>query len=206
MSSVSEVADLLDGIERATGASPLDVTTLEAAAPWLPREYVICLSVADGAEGFIHGRGYFRLWSTRDALRFNSAYQIPLFLPSAFMIGTDAAALGYFFDRRYPEAVYSVELAALHEEYAERVGDSFVAFLRRLAEDDSFAPQPVGQWGPPAHIRGHVLHEKQPVALGGSASDPNNRVLVPVEKHPELIVFWARALRSVKARVTSPEH
>ena len=59
------------------------------------------------------------LWSAAAVLRFNSAYSVAEFLPELCLIGTDAAALGYGFDRRKPEAVVSVE----------RVKDSLQAAL-----------------------------------------------------------------------------
>ena len=199
----SDLTDLLEGVERGSGASQADLARLEANWPWLPTDYLACLSTADGCEGYIGGRAYLRLWSAEEALRFNRAYKVAEFLPSSFLFGTDASVMGYCFDQRYSARVLSVELAALDDEYLTPVAETFPGFVRCLADDASEPEVPRGQWGPPPHLRGHVLHEKHPVVMGGAVGDASNRVLVPVEQHPEIMVFWARTLRSVRARTRS---
>ena len=199
----SDVTHLLEGVALGSGASQDDLARLQASWPWLPTDYLACLSTVDGCEGYIGGRAYLRLWSAEEALRFNAAYKIPEFLPSSFLFGTDASAMGYCFDQRHSTRVLSVELAALDDEYLTPVADTFPAFVRYLAEDASWPAVPKGQWGPPPHLRGHVLHEKHPVVMGGAVDDASNRVLVAVDQHPEMMVFWARTLRSVRARTRS---
>jgi hypothetical protein len=191
--------DWLADLERGRPASPEAIEALLAVAAWLPAEYLECLRWSDGVEGYVGGRGYLRLWSAREALSLNEAYHVPEFMPRVFLFGTDAAALGYLFDQRHSGRVQSVELAALDDEYVSEEASGFGAFIQHLAED---GPKPEGLATnlPPDWLRGHVLHEKHPIVLGGRPDDPDNRVLVPQATHPELAVFFARTLRSVRAQ------
>jgi hypothetical protein len=196
---VSELRTYLETLERQAPVAETDLKNLSALFPWLPEEYIECLRWSDGIEGYVHGRGYVRLCAARAALDFNGAYHIAEFLPTGFLFGTDAGAIGYLFDQRRPAHVLSVELAALDDEYLSDTAASFGTFVRQLGEE---GPEPEGltDHRPPTWLRGHVLHEKHPIVLGGPPHDPNNRVLVPAERHPELVVFFTQTLRAVRAQ------
>ena len=196
---MSDVTAVLATVELAPGMDAGHLDELRVLFSWLPLEYLDCLQWSDGLEGHVGGGGYLRLWSARSALHFNSAYNVPEFLPSVFLFGTDAAALGYGFDRRNPGRVLSVELAALDDEYLTDVAASFNEFVLGLTKLGA-SDEPLDDHHPPAWLRGHVLHEKHPVVLGGRADDPANRVLVPEADHPALAVFFARTLRAVRSR------
>ena len=86
-------------MELAQPATGDDISALHAAARGrLPEDYLLFLRSSNGAEGYVAGRGYVRLWSARDVIRFNEAYRVSEFLPDVVLFGSDAAAIGYGFD------------------------------------------------------------------------------------------------------------
>ena len=200
------VQELMARIERGPGATDVDVEAVRSASPGqLPEDYLAFLRWANGAEGYVAGRGYVRLWSAQDVVRFNRAYQIPDFIPGALLVGTDASVMGYGFDWTAGDPrIVDVELAALDREYVRNVAGSFTELIRRLASE----PLPAGaselaDHGPPEWLRDKVVHEKHPVVLGGSADDPDNRGLIPADQHPALCIFFARTLREVRRKSRS---
>jgi hypothetical protein len=206
MSDDAGVLELMARTERHAGATDVDLDALRRISPGeLPQDYLSFLRWSDGAEGYVAGHGYLRLWSAQDAIRFNAAYRIAEFVPGLLLFGTDASVMGYGFDWSAGALqIVDVELAALDREYVREVADSFAALIRLLAS----APLPPGatqptDHGPPDWLRGQVVHEKHPSVLGGPGGDPDNRVVVPADKHPELCVFFARTLRVVREEAKS---
>jgi hypothetical protein len=191
----------LEGLELHRGASSTDLDSLRRERPWLPRQYLQFLGASDGAEGFVAGAGYVRLWSAAAVLRFNSAYAVAEFLPDFCLFGTDAAALGYGFDRRRPDAVVSVEMAALDEEFVREISASFEDFLEHLASEEPL--DALKSWAPPEWLRGHVIHEKHPIVLGGPVGDPDNRMLLPEGEHPKAAVYFTRLMKTLRAKANS---
>jgi hypothetical protein len=193
-------------IERGSGAAQVDLDALRSSSPGeLPQDYLSFLRWTDGAEGYVAGRGYVRLWSAQDVIRFNRAYGIRDFIPGVLLFGTDASVIGYAFDwTASAVGIVDVELAALDREDVQHAAESFAELIRLRAMD----PLPVGtseptDHGPPEWLRAQVIHEKHPVVLGGSPDDPDNRVLVPADQHPALCILSARMLREVRRRSRS---
>ena len=190
---MDELAKEIEGMEHAQGATDAQLEALLAVFPLVPKDYIACLRLSNGVEGFVRGHGYLRLWSAQQALDFNSAYRVEEFLPDVFLFGTDAAGLGFGFSKGAVAKVISVELNAMHPDFVRDEEVGFTRFLQALSRQDVAEQE---DRRPPEHLRGHVLHEKHPIALGGP-SDASNRVLVPVDKHPELAVFFSRIVREV---------
>lgn len=206
MSEEPTVRQLMARIERGSGATEADIDSLCNSSPGeLPQDYLSFLRWADGAEGYVAGRGYVRLWSAQDVIRFNRAYQSPEFIPSVLLFGTDASVMGYGFDWSVGDVrIVDVELAALDREYVRQVAESFSDLIRLLGSE----PLPAGtsepaDHGPPEWLRGKVIHEKHPVVLGGSPDQPDTRVLVPADQHPALCILFARTLREVRRKSRS---
>jgi hypothetical protein len=197
------VQALLARVERRSPASKADVDALRQISPGeLPEDYLSFLSWSNGAEGCVAGRGYVRLWSTQDVIRFNGAYQIRDFIPGVLLFGSDASIMGYGFDWSADAVqVVDVELAALDREYNREVAPSFSELIRLMASEPLAAgmDEP-SDCGPPEWLRGKVIHEKHAVVLGGSPDDPDNRVLVPDDQHPALCILTARTLREVRRK------
>lgn len=197
MAAGTAVSDLLARLDVAPGATAMALDLLvRAASRSLPSDYLDVMRWSDGFEGYLAGRSYVRVWSAANAVRFNREYQVAELAPGLFLFGSDAAAIGYGFDLAAADSpVVSVELSALHRQYVEVLAASFTGLLERLAsrpldpgeaeEEDHRAPD----W-----LKGHVIHEKKPVALGGSVEDQGTRALVPEDVHPQLTVFWSRVI------------
>ncbi len=67
--------------------------------------------------------------------------------------------------------------------------------LRSLLE--GFASSGAPQHRPNPETLGLELEYRHPLALGGPG-DEANKILVPPEKHVELVRFWARTFQAVK--------
>lgn len=193
---MDSLAALLASVDHHPPAAEAEIALLQHFRSWLPPEYLACLRVHNGVEGYIGGGGYLRLWTAQEAIGFNQAYNLAEFLPTVFLFGTDAAAIGYGFDDRRPGAIVSVEMAALDDEYLTVAAPSLKEFMCGLAAEEKHGREI--SIDPPTWLLGHVIHEKHPVVLGGPVDDPSNRVLVPVARHPQLAVFFARTLRAVR--------
>jgi hypothetical protein len=195
------VSELLAEVERHPGVSLTDLDALRDFSPdHLPEDYMSFLQWSDGAEGYAGGGAYVRLWSARDVIRFNRAYQVPEFIPGLLLFGTDASVMGYGLDWSTNEVrCVEIELAALDREYVHEMAESFTGLIRLLASDVAESGPPESH-RPPDWLRGNVVHEKHPIVLGGPPDDPDNRVLVPVDQHPPLCVLNAKILREVRRK------
>jgi hypothetical protein len=49
---------------------------------------------------------------------------------------------------------------------------------------------------------GYELFEVQPVILGGSPTDPRNKVLLSREKHIEAVRYWNRVIKDLRQQNT----
>lgn len=99
--------------------------------------------------------------------------------------------------------VVGVELNALHRDFARVRGETFTAFVASLAAEElPPGADELKDHCPPDWLRGMIIHEQKPIALGGDPADPGNRVLVPRKKHPELSVFWSRVVHRLKAETS----
>ena len=80
-------------------ASAAEIQELLAAVGPLPSEYLNLLAASNGAELGIHDRDgdCLALWSVRDVLELNDAYEISKWLPALLAIGSDGGddAIGF---------------------------------------------------------------------------------------------------------------
>lgn len=198
----------LKGLERHEGARPEEIASLRDSlpGPW-PEDYFDCLRSSNGLEGYVGGRGYLWLWGTGELLKRNIAYHVQELLPSVVLFGSDAGPIGFGFDRSSPKIrVVSIELSGLHRDYVQHRADSFSSFIEQLASESLGPDEPERiDHRPPTWLRGKVLHEKHPIVMGGSPSDPANRVLVPRDQHPELTVYWSRVVHRAKGASQAPQ-
>jgi len=93
-------------------------------------------------------------------------------------------------------AVIQVPFLPLSAQYAERRALNFTDFVQSLAasgESRAYNPAAVGM----------EVHETHPVCLGGSPTDPANKVLVRPIEHAELCRFWNKVYRDARSRQQS---
>lgn len=108
----------------------------------LPIDYIQFLEWSNGGEGKF-GRDYVRIWSAKEILDKNRAYQVDKWLPKGLGIGNDAGDEGYFFDfrtsqqEREPPPIYRIELGSLvlGFEEGEKLAASFSDWLKLLFAD-----------------------------------------------------------------------
>ena len=124
--------EMMARMELAPPAAGDDIAALEAATlRRLPEDYPLILRWSDGAEGYVGGRGYLRLWSAGDVIRFNEAYRVSEFLPDVVLFRSDAAAIGYGFDFAAGSSrVVAFELAGMHRDYVWVAASSFPDLVR----------------------------------------------------------------------------
>jgi hypothetical protein len=201
MSEFDETREFLERLEHHPGAKPEELARLQREVPvaW-PEDYLECLRWSDGLEGYVGGRGYLWLWPSCDVHRLNSEYGVVELVPGLVLFGSDAAGLGYGFDFASAEhPVVSIEMAAMHRAYLTPLAASFCRFVHALAQEPWPEGEPERQdFGPPAWLRGKVIHEKHPIVLGGSPGDPENRVLMPRADHPRVTVFFAKIVHTIR--------
>lgn len=157
-----------------------------------PPDYLDVLQFSNGGEGFIH-QSYFRLYSTKELLSLNEAYQVKSFAPGLVIFGSNGSGEAFGFDtRQNPPEIIQIPFIPMDFQYATLLGKTFLGFLHALEEadaDDSSLPQIE------MSAVGKEVHEIHPIVFGGSPTDDKNQVLVTSEEHAELSVFWNRMYR-----------
>lgn len=152
----------------------------------LPQEYLPAVAEFGGREGFL-GETYLRLYRLEELVALNSAYEVPALLPEGIVFGSNGGGEAFVFPLG-ENAVEQVPFLPLAAGYAKRRASNFSEFVSSLAdsgESPACNADPVGM----------EVHDKHPICLGGSPTDPANKVLVPVAKHAELCQFWNKVYR-----------
>jgi hypothetical protein len=152
----------------------------------VPAEYLAAVRKYGGHEGFL-GQNYLRLYRYTELITLNKAYGVPEYAPELFFFGSDAGEEAYAFGIGTGK-VFMVPFIPLDVEHAQLIGNDFRHFVRRLAESGPAT-------NPNPSQLGLDLYAKQPIVLGGSPTDPANRVLVAPPKHAELAVYWNKVYR-----------
>jgi hypothetical protein len=157
----------------------------------LPDDYLAAVIEFGGREGFL-GETYLRLYRRQELVALNLAYDVPALLPKVIIFGSDGCgeAFGFLVGEA---AVCQVPFLPLAAQHLQRQGTTFTEFIRTLAasgESPPCNPEAIGM----------ELHDKHPICLGGSPTDPANKVLVPPGKHAELCRFWNNVHRAALAR------
>jgi hypothetical protein len=49
-------------------------------------------------------------------------------------------------------------------------------------------------------LAGKEISEVTPVVLGGSSTDPANKVVLDRDEHIKVVVYWNRVIREMRAR------
>lgn len=152
----------------------------------LPSEDVQLLRFWGGREGFC-GQSYLRLYRFEELAELNWAFEAPRYFPEVLLFGSNGRGDAYALHLKKGH-VLQVPFIPLMAEEAERRAPSLEAFFASLA-----ASGPARE--PDEELLGHELHAKHPLCMGGSGSDPGNRVSVPVPKYAEVCRFWNEAYR-----------
>jgi hypothetical protein len=200
MQSEPQLADALNWVP-----TILDLPTYTGIEPVpsnLPSSYLEFLDLVHPGEGFV-GYEYLRLFALEQLPWVNCAYQVATYLPGYYLFGSNGCGEAYMFgppDGERP--VIRTAFVPLDLEYVSESWPDFPHFLLGLVSaprqyDDSSYPDT-----PNPEAFGLEIHEVHPIALGGSPTDPANRLFVPVAKHAELVSFWNKTFPIVKRQRT----
>jgi SMI1 / KNR4 family (SUKH-1) len=156
----------------------------------LPSDYLAFAAEIDGLEGWLGG-SYVALWQVERLREFNELAETATYAEGLVLFGTNGAGDGYGFDTREGQAlVVTVPMVGLRWDRAEETGRSFSEFLEALES----VPWPGGTPKLNPALLGKNIHEIQPVLLGGSPTDPANKVVLPVEDYLRLTTWWNRQI------------
>lgn len=173
---------------------PLLITQFEST--WgtaLPQSYAEFLCQTNGGVGFLKSGQYAVLWRLEDLFKLNELYQTREYAPGLLLFGSNGGGEALAFDQRTPgQSVVRVPFIGLDLTLAESLADDF-----RQLIDDLPSQSPADQTGerPPEDTE---ILEVQPIILGGSPTDPANKVMVPREKHIAAVRYWNNLIRSLR--------
>jgi cell wall assembly regulator SMI1 len=178
------------------GADEGQIKIVEAALGLdLPVGLRAFVGEADAAEGFVGG-SYLAMWPIASLADLNMKARVPEFVPDLIVFATDGGGEGYAFERQTGSFV-NVPMIGMRVVERTSIGDSFASFLSWLASRVSVENQPM----PDDARLGQVVYEKTPIIVGGSPTDPANKVLVPLAKYAEIVGWWNERLPSRDAFV-----
>ena len=147
----------------------------------LPNDYINAVRKFGGCEGYI-GTEYLRLHRLEELAALNTAYDVPSAAPEVVIFGSDGALEAFAFTL-HELAVVKIPFIPLLFENAQVVARSFTDFISIMHRTGPSLD------ADPATL-GMQIHSKHPIALGGSPTDAENRVLVPPQKHAEIAQYW----------------
>lgn len=185
-----ELVELFDNFLLHEGAKSAEIIEAYASLGMRPSaEYMAVLEFTNGGEGFI-GQNYLRLYSTKELLAFNQAYQVSRFVPGLIIFGSTGYGEAYAFDTRHtPAKIVKVPFIPLDADLVEPLYADFGAFLHALfevrASNKSTTRPEINM-----ETVGKEAHQRHPLAHGGNPADPANTVMVPTKDHAEICVFW----------------
>jgi hypothetical protein len=157
----------------------------------LPEDYLNAVDEFGGREGFL-GDSFVRLFRLQELTSLNFAFDVPVLCPEVFIIGSNGCGEAYAFPLNEP-AIVQIPFIPLRAECAIHLADSFTGFLQALAAS---GPSPESN---PQTV-GMEIHGIHPICLGGSPTDPKNKVHVPVAKYPEICKYWNKIYNDALAR------
>jgi hypothetical protein len=167
----------------------------------LPEDYKRFLLEHDGGDGFI-GTDYFIFWKAEELSKFNDGYEVSKYAPGLLMFGSNGGGDGFAFDTRTsPYRVMQVPFIGMSVADKFCVAESFNELLERMHRQMAHSSERPPKSKP--MLRGKEIFEIQPVILGGSPTDLENKVALTRDQHMELVRYWNKVvndLRNQKAR------
>lgn len=188
MTTTQELSALFTHFRANPGAEASAVAeALSAAGLVTPPDYPDILCYANGGEGWV-GEHYLRLYPAESLPVLNEAYQVARFAPGLVVFGSTGGGEAYAFDtRKAPVEIVQLPFIPLDFKLARPMGTTFLEFLGALA-----GARTNGKVPPEINLEtfGKEFHELKPSFFGGDPADPQNKVIVELELHAELCVFW----------------
>lgn len=181
---------MFPGLLSRGGASSADIDAAEASLSVpLPSELRAFVQRADAAEGFV-GESYLAMWPIASIADLNGKARVAKYASDLIIFATDGGGEGFAFERQ-TGAIVNVPMIGMGRVARTPAGDSFNGFLSWLFERWHVEGQ---QPQPDRERLGLVIFEKTPIIVGGSPSDPLNKVLVPLDQYAEIVGWWNERL------------
>jgi len=96
-----------------------------------PADYKAFLQTTNGLEGEEKGYGYLVLWSTKELIELNTAYQVKEFVENVIIFGSDGAENAFGFDIT-SGAIVKLPFIGMGHIPNEQVADTFEEFLSTI--------------------------------------------------------------------------
>jgi hypothetical protein len=158
-----------------------------------PEDYLEAVEEIGGREGFLGGT-FLRMYRLEELMALNFEYGVPELFPEVLMFASNGCGDAFAFPIGQ-QSVVRVPLIPLSGEFAEYRAMGFTEFVQSLVESGGGRPSALNQ----AAV-GMEVHCKQPIALGGSPTDVENRDMVPVKEHPEICRYWNKVYQEERGR------
>ncbi len=160
-----------------------------------PVDYVEFLKLTNGGEGFV-GEEYVILWAVEELAEMQQSYQVVSFAPGLLIFGSNGGGEAFGFDTRLlSRKVVKVPFVGMSWEYAEPVGDAFLAFLANLHSTGSNQYPRLSN----PDCQGKEVFEITPVILGGSPTDPSNKMILGRREHIQAVAHWNGVIKGMRA-------
>ncbi len=134
------LSDLSTSWERCQPASEEAIATLTADCDFaLPDDYLSFLRYSNGGEGVLSIEpGYFQLWTAEELVEHNQGYQVDVFAPSFFAIGSSGGGemLAIRKQDGSPCPVYMIPFIGMDESDAIQIARDFATFAMALGRDE----------------------------------------------------------------------
>jgi hypothetical protein len=122
---------------------------------------------------------------------FNEAYQTRKYAPGLFLFGSNGGGEAFAFDRRTNNCVVNVPFVGMDLSLVKLACKSFSELL------DQWHFVPVSTEAA-AEQKGLEILEIKPVILGGSPTDPANKILVDRKKHIQAVNYWNKLIHDMR--------
>ncbi|MBX9790645.1 MAG: SMI1/KNR4 family protein [Pirellulales bacterium] len=189
----------IENLNRRSPATDEAIAAIERTiGKHLPLDYVEFLKVTDGGEGFI-GRTYCILWSVAELASMNQNYEVEDYAPALLVFGSNGGGEALGFDTRNPQwPVVQIPFVGMDWGMAQPIAASFTGFLERLFTIDGMCEALPLRNLDLLNCRGKEIFEITPVILGGSPTDPTNKVPLDREEHAQAVVYWNRVIKELR--------
>jgi hypothetical protein len=166
----------------------------------LPEDYKAFLLEHNGGDGFI-GTGYFILWRAEELCKFNDGYEVSKYAPGLLLFGSNGGGDGFAFDTRaLPYRVMQVPFVGMSRADKFHAAVSFTELLMRRREKMAHASERPPKSKPT--LRGKEIFEIKPIILGGSPTDPENKVVLTRDQHMEVVRYWNKVVADLRNQQT----
>jgi cell wall assembly regulator SMI1 len=162
----------------------------------LPEDYKAFLLQHNGGDGLI-GTGHFILWRAEELCKFNDGYEVSKYAPGLLLFGSNGGGDGFAFDTRTsPYRIMQVPFVGMSRAEEFHVAASFTELLMRQREKRAHSSERSSKSNPA--LQGKEIFEIKPIILGGSPTDPENKVALTRDQHMEVVRYWNKLVSNLR--------